>query len=223
MYGKSIRVNLYLIKKLQRKLLVWFEKNGRKFPWREPHRSPYEIFVAEMMLQKTRAEGIVDVYLRFIKQYQNIKELAKADLTGLTELLKPLGLYRRRARDMLNLSKIVVEKYQGKLPASKKELLMLPGIGIYIASAFLSVAYNRPLPIVDTNIRRLYSRFFSLNIHKDLRRDKFVWELAAKILPRKNCKEFNWALLDLSAMVCKSKVPLCASCPVREDCACQSV
>jgi A/G-specific adenine glycosylase len=204
------------VKAFQECLISWFRSNGRKFPWREPCRSPYEILIAEIMLQKTKAENIVFTYLQFIEKYPDFRALSKANIEELKQILKVLGLSNVRAKSIWRLTQEIIRI--GNIPKKREELLKLPGVGPYIANAFLLSAYNEKLPVVDTNVRRLYERLFSFKSKKDPRRDKKVWAFAEKILPEDHYKEFTWALMDFCANICRAKNPLCVSCPISGIC-----
>lgn len=202
---------------LNKKLLRWHRENRRDFPWRDPKRTKYEILIAEMMLQKTRAENVVKTYLKFIVRYPGFQELSKAKESEIARFIKPLGLYNIRGRNLKKLG-LLMEEHGGRIPKSRAELLKLPGVGNYVANAYLAVALNKRVPIVDTNIKRLYSRLFSIAPAKDPRRDKIVWDFCEMMLPKKKYKQFNWALLDFAAMVCKAKNPLHENCILRNLC-----
>ena len=204
------------IRNFRRSLFAWYSKNGRDFPWRKPGRSNYEILLAEMFLQKTRAENIVDTYRDFTKKYPDFDSLRSARRSELERLIRPLGLYRNRAKSLRALARRVHEI--GHLPSTREELLQLPGIGPYIANFFMVAAYGRRLPIVDTNVRRLYQRVFSFESKKDPRRDKHVWGFVAETLPKKDVKRFLLAVLDFSALVCKRTCPVCERCVLCSIC-----
>lgn len=204
------------IKEFRKRLFEWYANNRRTFPWRDRKASPYEILIAEIMLQKTRAENIVKTYQHFIEKYPNPKTLSQTNVSELMELIKPLGLYRLRSKRLHEMGKAFVR--MGKIPSDSKGLESLLGIGPYILNAFLLAAFNKRLPVVDTNIRRVYERVFSVKSKRDPRRDKFIWEFAEKILPEKDYREFTWALLDFSALVCTKKSPKCPVCPVSKIC-----
>jgi len=205
------RVSLF-----QSRLLDWFKKRGRKFPWREPWRTPYEVLIAEIMLQKTRAENVVDTYLEFVERYPNFEALSNATLSELSKILEVLGLSKIRAKSLSKLSKEIVRITQ--IPRKREELLKLPGIGPYIANAFLLYAYGERLPIVDTNVKRLYERLFSFRSGRDARRDKRAWVFAESLLPKTDLKDFNWAIMDFCASICKAKNPLCPICFLNDIC-----
>lgn len=215
---QNTKIKTAKIKKLRKKIPKWFEENQRFFPWREPNISSYQILIAEILLQKTRAENVVDIYLKFINKFANIKELSNANSKEIINIIRPLGFYNRKTRDLIKLSKEIMTKHGGKIPLKKSKLEELPGIGTYISNAFLCFACNKRVPIVDTNVKRIYSRYFGINVNADPRRDTDIWFLAKRVLPMKSVKEFNWGVLDFSALICKSRNPHHFDCPLRENC-----
>jgi len=176
----------------------------------------YERLVAEILLQKTRAENIVDVYNEFLKKYPTYRDLAVANYRELVDLLRPLGLYRNRSKNLINLGKELAK--MGKVPDSSEELIKLPGIGPYIANAFLVFTHNRRLPIVDTNIRRVCERVFSIETKRDPRRDPETWDFVDLLMPEEQPRDFMFALLDFSAIICKKREPEHDICPVSNIC-----
>lgn len=212
-------MNQYQKEELARKLVKWYRKEGRKFPWREEGLKPYEIMIAEMMLQKTRAEMVAKAYADFLKKYPDIHSLNSASLEDIAKILKPLGLYNRRAKWMKTISKILVEEYEGEVPSKLANLLALPGIGIYIANAVLCFAYSEPVAVVDVNVARVIARVEGIELKKDLRRNRKLHELVGQIVPSRHFKEFNWALIDLGAVICTSTNPKHQICPVTYLCA----
>lgn len=203
-------------------LLSWYFGERREkypwrdFPWRSDEAGKYEKLVAEILLQKTRAENVLEVYRNLLERYPTFEDLARARYEDLAELLKPVGLYRNRARSLVKLARRVVEL--GGVPSSPEELEKLPGVGPYIANIFLVLALNKRLPVVDTNIRRVCERVFSVKAKRDPRRDPEIWRFVEALLPRENFKEFILALLDFSAVICRKKNPRCAECPVAGLC-----
>jgi len=210
------------IRKFKGKLLRWYRTERKKkylwrdFPWRREQTGDYEKLIAEILLQKTRAENIVETYNKFLMKYPTLSDLGRAHYEDLVDLLTPLGLQRNRARNLIKLAKALLEL--GYIPSDHKNLRKLPGIGPYIANAFLVSAHNKRLPVVDTNVRRICERVFSIVSKKDPRRDKKIWEFVELLLPAKNCREFTWAILDFSAIVCRRKNPRCDKCPIAKIC-----
>lgn len=204
---------------IQRKLLKWFSKNGRSFPWRQSE-EPYHILVAEKLLQQTVArDHVVKAYKTIITQYPTIMDLAKANIKNIESVIHPLGLIYR-AKEFLLLANEIVIKHYGEIPNELDELLTLHGIGDYSARAILSFAFNQDISIVDTNIARLIHRLFGLKepISKNPARNKKIREFADKLIILGNSKKFNLALLDLCALICKDSSPKCTSCPLKNSC-----
>jgi len=147
---------------LRERLLCWFEQHGRSFPWREPGRSPYELTVAEILLQRTTAAAVARAFPGFITRYPTWEVMARTSLEDLQEALRPLGLWRQKAHAFLDLSDIV-EKKRGELPRSRRDLERLPGVGPYTASAVMATVYGLHEPLVDVNMARVLSRFFGIH------------------------------------------------------------
>ena len=193
-------------------LLAWHAENKRTFSWRET-KNPFHIFIAEIMLQKTDVTKVSKVYDKFIKKYPTSQVLASAELDELRKELALLGIHKRAERLKRAAEKIVLE-YGGVVPSKKEELLKFPGVGEYIANAVLSFAFNKDVPIVDTNIIRLFERVFGIKSSKSRpRNDRIIWEFASQLVPKGRCKEYNQALLDLAASFCKCKNPHSDICP----------
>ena len=201
---------------LAKPLVTWFKKNGRKFPWRKT-KNPYRIFIAETLLQKTNVEKVYPAYLSIVKKYPTVSHLTKAKLANLRKVIAPLGLVKR-ARFLKEGAKGITRYYGGKFPQSKKELKKIINIGDYMAHAILCFAYDARLPLVDTNVARVYKRLYNFKCSKLPYADKKLWAFSAKLLPRKNFKDYNLAVLDLSALLCRPRIPLCYKCPCAKQC-----
>jgi A/G-specific adenine glycosylase len=202
---------------LRERLLCWFEQHGRPFLWREPGRSSYELTVAEILLQRTTAAGVARAFPGLIAQYPTWKAMAGASLEELQEGLRPLGLWRQKARALLDLAN-VVEKCGGELPCSRRELERLPGIGPYTASALMAAIFGLHEPLVDVNMARVLSRFFGAGACDSSVRDASLHTLAFHLVCGERCLSVNWAVLDLGALVCSARNPLCQECPLSEEC-----
>ncbi|RZN33520.1 MAG: A/G-specific adenine glycosylase [Methanophagales archaeon ANME-1-THS] len=198
-------------------LLKWHKKNRRDFPWRRTS-DPYKILISEILLQKTRAENVVPVFNSFSSKYPDAKKLSTASYNELKNEIEILGLFNQRAAKLQKLTKILVEKYNGKVPNNKKELLELPGIGNYIANAVLCFAFGYDLPLLDTNIGRIIERVFSIKVTGEERKKDKVWEMIAEIVPASKSREYNYSLIDFGALVCTAKNPKHNLCPLAEIC-----
>lgn len=201
----------------QKTILDWFHKNKRDFPWRTD-RSPYKVLISEIFLQQTNADKVVEPYIRLTSKYSNVEQLANADKKFLDEIFKPLGLFYRADR-LIDVSNQLVQNHSGNIPSDEEELLEIRGIGKYTANAVLCFGYNKKTPIIDTNVIRVFSRFFGVESEKNRpRTDRKIWEFAKNLLPNDNYQNFNYGILDFAALVCKHFNPLCNDCPLKSKC-----
>jgi len=198
-------------------LIDWYRKHGRIYPWRESQ-NPFHILIAEMMLQRTKADQVVPVYLNTIKLFPTAKDLVEAKLNNLRRLLKPLGLAWRIPK-FKKVAKALIQKFNGAVPETREELSSLPGVGHYIAGAVLSIAYQKPEWIVDSNVVRLFRRYFGIAASSEGRRDAHVIELAKRYSSKRHPRECTLAILDHTALICVPISPRCRICPLRRNCA----
>ncbi|HEY2713470.1 MAG TPA: A/G-specific adenine glycosylase [Chthoniobacterales bacterium] len=201
----------------RRRLLRWFASEGRDLPWRRT-RDPYAILVSEMMLQQTQVATVLPYFERWLKRFPNIATLARAGETDVLNAWQGLGYYSR-ARNLHAAAKQVVRNFAGELPSEREMLASLPGVGRYTAGAIATFAFDRTQPIVEANIARVLSRLTNSEIPIDTVAGRdFLWHTARELLPSKNVRLHNSALMDLGAIVCRPRRPLCSSCPVRSFC-----
>lgn len=206
-----------ILKKIQNRLLRWFEKNARDLPWRRT-RDPYAIWVSEIMLQQTQVATVIPYYQRFLKSFPTVHHLAKANLSRVLKVWEGLGYYSR-ARNLHRASEIIANHFQGKIPNHLKDLLTLPGIGKYTAGAILSIAYNKEAPILDGNVKRVLSRIFAVSSNPESGKPEgFLWHLSESLIPSGSAGSFNQGLMDLGSMICTLKDPQCPRCPLRQSC-----
>jgi A/G-specific adenine glycosylase len=206
-----------MVQYLQRALLRWFDENGRAFPWRDPSATKYQQILSEILLQRTRAETVARYYPLFFARYPDWKALSRARLEELEEIMRPLGLYRHRARRLYKLGQEIKRRH-GRVPASSDELADSGLAGLYVTNAFELFMLRHRKPLLDVNMSRLLKRYFGGGEFIDVRRDKEVQGLANDIVEVRRCKELNWAILDFAALVCKSRSPACGECPLRLHC-----
>lgn len=205
------------IQNFQAKLLCWFAKNKRDFPWRHTS-NPYHVLLAEFLLQQTNVRKVPAVYNELLERYPSVKDLAEASEAELRETVGKLGLSYRAER-LKKTAQRAVDLYHGTIPGAKEELLKLPGVGEYIANAVLCFAFGRETPLVDTNIVRILRRVFGVNSSRPRpRTDKELWAKTASLIPKGKAREFNLALLDFAALVCTHYNPKCSTCPVKDLC-----
>jgi A/G-specific adenine glycosylase len=163
---------------------------------------------------------VIPYYHRFLKTFPTVASLARAPLQDVLKVWENLGYYSR-ARNMHAAAKVIVEKFCGWIPDNLEEIKTLPGVGLYTAGAILSIAYGQALPAVDGNVRRILCRLFAIRKPvDDIREQKQLQKLAASLIPAKHPGDFNQAMMDLGATICKAKNPDCSRCPVA--CYCQA-
>ena len=202
---------------LRRKLLKWFDENQRDLPWRK-NKTPYRIWVSEIMLQQTQVATVVDYYKRFLKRFPTVKKLAAAQEAEVLKLWEGLGYYRR-ARQLHAAAKLVVQQHGGKFPTNFDSVLALPGIGRYTAGAILSISQDQQQPILEGNTIRLFARLMEMKSDpRTTSNQKALWEFSQSILPRKRCGDFNQALMELGSEICHPKRPQCLICPIHDLC-----
>ncbi len=202
---------------IQKSLLEWFEKEGRELPWRRDY-SPYHVWISEIMLQQTQMERGVDYFLRWVDRFPSVTAVADAEEKEILKYWEGLGYYAR-ARNLHKAAKLIRDDFGGELPSTYQELLSLPGIGPYTASAVSSIAYNDDYPVVDANVERVYARLFNISAPlKEKETKKLVESLANKILPSGKARLFNQALMDFGALICSPRAPKCAKCFFSSSC-----
>lgn len=197
-------------------IIKWFKANGRVLPWRETT-NPYYILVSEIMLQQTQVSTVIPYYLRFIERLPTLEALALATEEELHTLWEGLGYYSR-VRRLQQLAAIVVAKYDGKLPSVKEELISLPGIGPYTCGAVLSFAFHQQHAALDGNVKRVLARVLAddADIMKQSSSNRLT-SVLEQILPEE-IYPFNQGLIELGALICKPKNPLCEDCPINNNC-----
>ena len=202
-------------KEIQTKLLRWYKKNRRKLPWRT-NRDPYAIWVSEIMLQQTQVSTVIPYYQKFLKSFPTVRHLAKADLSKILKVWEGLGYYSR-ARNLHRASRMVFDQFHGKIPDQANDLLTLPGIGRYTAGAILSIAFDQEAPILDGNVKRVFSRLYAIAGRPD-KTEAHLWHLSESLIPKGEAASFNQGLMDLGATICTPKEPQCLRCPLRDLC-----
>ncbi len=201
----------------QDKLLEWYESNGRQFPWREEGLSEFQLIIAEILLQRTKAETVAKFYEKFLKDFQSWNSLVKADLERIEEYLKPIGLQKQRAKRLHDLA-IDMKRRKGILPSERSELETIPLFGQYIVNAIELLIFDKKLPLIDVNMSRVLERYFGKRKMADIRYDPYLQKLAIKVVNHPQSKEINWAILDFGALICKSRKPLCTICLLKSNC-----
>lgn len=200
------------------RLLSWFARDRRSFPWRDPGRTPYEVVVAEILLQRTTATAVAHAYAGFLARYPSWDTLAQAPRDVLEAALRSLGLWRQKALAFQQIARSI-EAHGGVLPRTRQELERLPGIGPYTASAVLALVYGRPEPLLDANMARLLRRFPGPSECAGVSPRRTLYALALRLVRGRRSLAVNWAALDFGALVCRPRSPRCPACPLRTRCA----
>ena len=204
--------------KFRRLVVTWFRRHGRALPWRAT-RDPYQVLVSEFMLQQTQVSRVEGFYHRFLGEYPTIDALAAASPSMVRESWDGLGYYRRAA-NLHQLARTVVEEHGGELPRGVEALRALPGVGRYTAGAVASFAYEAAEPAVDTNVARVLRRAFHPRAGARAPDQRRLWETARALVPREGATAWalNQGLMELGALLCTAREARCSACPVRKLC-----
>ncbi|MGB9615259.1 MAG: hypothetical protein ACPL3B_07140, partial [Fervidobacterium sp.] len=202
--------------KISQAVLDWGLKNVRDFPWRKD-RTPYKVLVAEIILRRTTAKAACKIYEAFIKRYPNIHALSNSDVKELEGILLAVGYHKRRALILKDVADFIVSQYKGVIPSTKDDLLKIPHVGQYIAGAILSLGYGIPSAMVDSNVQRVIGRLFSKKLPAK-KRSQSINVIAEVVLPKERHELFNFAMLDLGALICRYNKTLCQKCPLTAVC-----
>jgi len=204
---------------LTKKILNWYDNNKRILPWRKKcsqKKKEYFTLVSEFMLQQTQVTTVIPYFNNFIEDIPSLNFLAKASEKKLLKHWEGLGYYLR-AKNLKKTAKIVVSKYKTKLPNTLDELKKLPGIGEYTARAILAIAFNKPYIPMDGNIERVIKRLLNLKSEREINKENLIKK--KKILGTSNRSgDYAQALMELGALICKPKKPLCKECPLTKNC-----
>ncbi|MFC6181791.1 A/G-specific adenine glycosylase [Lactiplantibacillus daowaiensis] len=202
------------IKDFQTTLLTWFDQEGRDLPWRRDH-EPYHIWVSEIMLQQTQVQTVIPYYERFMAWFPTVTDLAQAPEEKLLKAWEGLGYYSR-VRNMQRCARQLLTDYDGQWPQTAAELTELIGIGPYTAGAIASIAFNEPVPAVDGNAFRVFSRLLEIDDDIAKPQTRQVFERAiAKIISQDRPGDFNQAIMDLGSSYMTARQPDSAHSPVK--------
>lgn len=199
-------------------IIQWYGEFGRKnLPWQQ-NRTPYRVWVSEIMLQQTQVATVIDYYHRFMQKFPTVQDLAAADIDEVLHLWTGLGYYAR-ARNLHKAAKTVVDKFDGEFPTTLSEMESLPGIGRSTAAAILSLALDLPHPILDGNVKRVMARAFEVEGWYGQAKvmDK-LWHIVEQLGPQQDIQPYNQALMDIGATICTRSKPDCSVCPVSQYC-----
>jgi A/G-specific adenine glycosylase len=207
------------VRYFRRHIKSWFVQNRRRLPWRQTQ-DPYLLLLAEFLLQQTDVAKAAMAYLQLSKQYPTVGHLARARPRSLQGIFAMIGLSYRAER-LSASARWIRDQWGSRIPQDPRSLMKLPGVGRYMAYAICSGAFGRCLAAVDTNVARILERFFAFRGRGTRPRDDpMVWEAAQRLMSSREPSpaQWNWALLDFGALVCRARAPRCGDCPVRSRC-----
>jgi len=197
------------------KLIHWQSSHGRNdLPWQQD-KTPYRVWVSEIMLQQTQVVTVSRYYDPFISKFPDVHSLAKADIQEVLAAWSGLGFYRR-AQNLHQCAKIISQQYKGIFPKKEEQLKTLPGIGRSTAAAISSICFNQPAAILDGNVKRLLIRYFRLPTQEQT--EKNLLKLAKSLVTNTNCGQYTQAMMDMGATICTKHQPKCINCPVKDTC-----
>jgi A/G-specific adenine glycosylase len=203
-------------KTLLDKLVRWYRAHQRELPWRKS-KDPYRIWISEVMLQQTTVSSVVPYYENWLRLFPDMPSLARASQEKVLKAWEGLGYYER-ARNLHLAARVMCRENNGRVPDRYEDLIALPGIGPYIAAAILSIAYGRPCPVLDANVRRVAMRLAGISGQPGPRPDRILLERLRTIFPERNGGEFNQAMMELGALLCRPRNPSCLLCPLQCFC-----
>lgn len=199
------------------RLFHWFDENGRHdLPWQR-NKTPYRVWVSEIMLQQTQVATVIPYFERFTTAFPNVTSLANAHEDEVLHLWTGLGYYAR-ARNLHKAAKQCRDEHNGQLPHTLEGLNALPGIGCSTAGAILSIAYNQRAPILDGNVRRLLTRFLALQSPPSAKFERQLWTIADQLTPDYRHADYTQLVMDMGATLCKRSQPDCHRCPLQDAC-----
>ena len=204
---------------ITKNILKWYDLNKRLLPWRKnvsPLKRQYYTLVSEFMLQQTQVATAIPYFNTFVKNIPNLKILAKVQNKKLMKLWEGLGYYSR-ARNLKKSAQIIVKNFKGKLPDIFEDLISLPGIGNYTASAILAVAFDKPYIPLDGNVERVLKRYLYLKKEKDIQKYNLVKKKTIFGTSSRS-SDYAQAIMELGALICKPSNPLCNQCPISKRC-----
>ena len=202
------------MKKISEKLYIWYNKNNFLFPWRQNNNS-YDIWISEIMLQQTQVNTVISYYNKWMKQLPSIEKVARADIEIILKLWEGLGYYKR-AHNIHESAKTIVEKHDAKIPNNYIDLIELKGIGDYTASAILSIAYDQKYPAIDSNLKRVIARLAGISNSKKLISQSK--DFVARLMHNYKPGDINQSLMDLGREICLPNNPKCYICPISQHC-----
>jgi len=200
------------------RVLAWFDEHGRKsLPWQE-NKTPYRVWISEIMLQQTQVTTVIPYYHKFMTSFPNVEALAEAEQDEVLAHWSGLGYYAR-ARNMHKAAKMLVDEFDSEFPQSVEGVCELPGIGRSTAAAILSISRGVQAAILDGNVKRVLARFHAVPTWPgEKKTENVMWDLAECYMPSERCGDYTQAMMDLGATLCTRSKPQCLLCPLESDC-----
>jgi A/G-specific adenine glycosylase len=216
--NNPIEISANSAKKFGQQVVSWYHQQGRKhFPWQQD-KTPYRVWISEVMLQQTQVTTVIPYYHRFMTSFPTITDLANADEDVVLHHWTGLGYYAR-ARNLHKAAKIMTRDHNGQFPITIEQVINLPGIGRSTAGAILSLSLSQHHPILDGNVKRVLARSYLVEGYNGLSKfDKALWHLSETLTPAIETDCFNQAMMDLGATVCTRSKPSCDLCPIEQSC-----
>jgi len=216
--NQSITITKDSALQFSQQVVSWYHKQGRKhLPWQQ-NKTPYRVWISEIMLQQTQVATVIPYYQRFMESFPTITALANADEDEVLHHWTGLGYYAR-ARNLHKAAKTIKDNFNGNFPEDINDVIALSGIGRSTAGAILSLALNQPQPILDGNVKRVLARCYTIEGYNGLSKfDKTLWQLTETLTPNKDTAFYNQAMMDLGATVCTRSKPSCSKCPLQYSC-----
>ncbi len=199
-------------------VLDWYDKYGRKtLPW-QIDKTPYKVWLSEVMLQQTQVATVIPYFERFMARFPTVTDLANAPLDEVLHLWTGLGYYAR-ARNLHKAAQQVATLHSGKFPETFEEVAALPGVGRSTAGAILSLSLGKHFPILDGNVKRVLARCYAVSGWPGKKEvENKLWSLSEQVTPAVGVERFNQAMMDLGAMICTRSKPKCSLCPLQNGC-----
>ena len=200
------------------RVLAWFDEHGRKsLPWQE-NKTPYRVWISEIMLQQTQVTTVIPYYQKFMTSFPTVEALADAEQDDVLAHWSGLGYYAR-ARNMHKAAKMLVDEFDSEFPQTVEGVCELPGIGRSTAAAILSISRGVQAAILDGNVKRVLARFHAIPTWPgDKKTESAMWDLAEHYMPNARCGDYTQAMMDLGATLCTRSKPQCLLCPLERDC-----
>ena len=206
------------MQQITKDLLHWYDHNKRTLPWRATTLvvDPYSVWLSEIMLQQTTVGAVKPYFEKFTKRWETVQDLADATHDDVMHYWAGLGYYAR-ARNLHQCAKVVANEMQGIFPQSEKELLALPGVGVYTAAAICAIAFGTKAVVVDANVQRVVSRLYRITESLPAS-NPIIYKKTASITPDANSGNFAQAFMDLGSSICTPRNPSCDTCPIEKYC-----